>query len=128
LTNQPYAQGAYRAGYYPYPPSYSYYPTRSFPYGSKKSKLLYPAVLVLAGLLLIGYSFVQVEKLDPQISRIAAINPEMEVAAVVFCDPCTAVDGDSLGAGRVLVVDEAVNIRLLADMPGVKQVRMVGKI
>lgn len=125
---QYYQQQAQRGGYYGYPPSYAYYPTRQYPYGPAKKSMLYPGLLVLAGLLLIGYSFVQVEKLDPQISRIAAIDPEMEIAAVVFCDPCSAVDGDALGSGRVMVVDEAVNIRLLSDMPGVKQVRMVGKI
>ncbi len=128
MTNQPYAQGVYRAGYYPYPPSYAYYPTRSFPYKSRKSELLYPAILIIAGLLLIGYGFVRVEKLDPQISRMVALNPDAEIAAVVFCDPCTAVDGESLGGGKVMVVDKAVNVRLLAEAPGVKQVRMVGKL
>lgn len=126
---QRYQQQARRGGYYGYPPSYAYYPTQNYPHGgAPKKNLMYPGILVLAGLLLIGYSFVQVETLDPQIARISAIDPEMEIAAVVFCDPCSAVDGDALGAGRILVVDEVVNIRLLSDMPGVKQVRMVGKI
>ena len=120
--------GRRQGGYYAYPPLYSYYPTRSVPYAGKKKNLLYPAILVLAGLMVIGYSFVQVEKLDPQIARIAAIDPEMEIVAVVFCDPCSAVDGDALGSGRVMVVDEALNVKLLSEMPGVKQVRMVGKI
>jgi|GEM_PF-3367655 len=130
MQQQPYAQAAYRAGYYPYPASYSYYPTRNQPYAGKSvaSKLLYPLIIGLIGLLLIGYSFMNIEKLDPQISKLAAINSDTEIAAVVFCEPCTAVNGDPIGSGKVMVVDDALSVKLMAGLPGVKQVKLVGRV
>ena len=127
---QPYAQPQYRAGYYPYPASYSSYPSKTAHYGKRtnNSKLLYPIILVLAGLLLVGFSFMNVEKLDPQISRIATVSPDMEIAAVVFCDPCTAIDGDPLGLDKVMVVGDALSVRQISNLPGVKQVKLVGRV
>ena len=130
MQQQPYAQAAYRTGYYPYPASYASYPTRAPPYGAKPaaSKLLYPIIVGVIGLLLIGYGLINVEKLDPQIARLATTNPDIEVAAVVFCEPCSAVQGDNLGGGKVMVVDDALSVRLIADLPGVKQVKLVGRV
>ncbi|MBR9680473.1 MAG: hypothetical protein GOU98_01455 [Candidatus Altiarchaeota archaeon] len=129
MQQQPYAQAAYRAGYYPYPASYASYPTRTPPYGTQPtSKLLYPIIIALVGILLVGYNFINVEKLDPQLARLATISPDLEVAAVVFCDPCSAVQGDNLGGGKVMVVDDALSVKLIADLPGVKQVKLVGRV
>jgi hypothetical protein len=126
--NQPYAQGVYRAGHYPYPPSYSYYPTRSYPYQVRRQDLVYPAVFIIAGLLLVAFSFMRLEKIDPEISRLAQISPDREIAAIVFCDPCSAVEGDSVGGGKVFVVGRAVEVYQMASLPGVKQVRLVEKL
>ena len=131
---QQYAQGAYNQGHYAYPPSYSYYPTRNYPYQQNRSKLIYPAILIIAGLLLAGFSFMHLEKLDPKIASIAAADPNKEIAAVVFCEhPCGAVEatvgdaGRQVATGKYMVVDSAGEIRDLADVAGVKQVQLLGK-
>lgn len=127
MPQQRYAQGAYRSGYYPYPASYSYYPTRTFPYGMKP-KQVYPLILVLAGIMLVGYNFIRVEKIDSTISRMAVTSPDKEIAALVFCDPCNAVDGERIDAGKVLVVDTAFNINQMADLSGVQQIKLMGSL
>ena len=122
-----YAQSAYKTGYYPYPATYSYYPARTFPYGLKQ-KQVYPLLLVLVGIILVGYNFVKVEKIDADISRMAFASPDKEIAAVVFCDPCGAVEGEIVEAGKVLVIDTALNVRQMADLSGVKQIKLMGTI
>ena len=126
----PYTQAPYGGGYYPYPASYSSYPSKLAHYGGHAgtSKLLYPIILVMAGLLLVAFSFMSIEKLDPQISRIATVSPDMEIVAVVFCDPCTAINGDPIGLDKVMVVDDALSVRQISNLPGVKQVKLVGRV
>ena len=122
----PYAQNNIRR--YPYPPGYSYYPTRNHPYASQK-KPWYPLVMILAGILLIAFSFIHIEKIDPKISRMAAIDPDSEISAVIFCDPCSAISGgETLSSEKKFITDTAKNINNMVNLPGIIQIRMVGSI
>ncbi len=115
-------QQRYYGNYYPYPPNYSYYPQKGKPYALPK-KPLWPIALVVVGILLIAYGFVFLPKMDPQIKKYAALYPDRTMAAIVFCNPCTGIEGENVGSGKVLVIDKAVDILDLASNPGVRQVR-----
>ncbi len=122
-------RGAYaqRAGRYPYPASYSYYPTRSAPYGTRK-KSWYPLIIVALGIALIVFSFLKVDKLDSRILNLAARNPNGEIAALIFCNPCTSIQGETIGPNKRMVIDTALKISQMADFPGVVQIKLVGSV
>ena len=122
-------QGAYsrQAGRYPYPASYSYYPTRSVPYGTKK-KSWYPLAIIVLGIALVVFSFLKVDKLDSKIMNLAVRKPDGEIAAVIFCDPCSAIQGETIDTNKRLIIDTALKISQMADFPGVVQIKLVGSV
>ena len=104
-------------GYYPYPSNYQ---GNSPKKQSFNPKLIYPAILILMGLALVGYNFVKVQKMD---SRLLRLSPDTEVAVVVFCDPCTGISGERVSSGKMLVADRVSKILLLGSLNNVKQIQ-----
>ena len=117
---------AHGYGKYAYPASYSYYPTRQG-YAVKK-KNYYPIILLVLGLAVAVYGLLSMPKIDPELSKQIAIDPRQEVAALVFCNPCTAIDGETVGTGKKMVVDEASIVKAMASLPGVKQIKLLGPV
>ena len=122
-----YQQGYYGGGYYPYPAHYAYYPTKQPAYSVPK-KPIWPLALALIGILLIAYGFVATPKIDPQLKKYAALYPDANISAIVFCDPCIGIEGEPLGAGKVMVMGSAQEIIQMENEPGIKQIRFLGKI
>jgi hypothetical protein len=132
MQTNPYQRPMYAAsrvsqGRYPYPASYAYYPTRNYPYKMNR-KPLYPLALVVVGIIFVVFGFMNIEKLDPKISRLAISSPDSEIVAVVFCDPCVAVRGELISSDRRMIVDTALDISNMVDLEGVKQIKMVGAV
>ncbi|MBR9681216.1 MAG: hypothetical protein GOV00_00240 [Candidatus Altiarchaeota archaeon] len=113
-------------GKYAYPASYSYYPTRKG-YAVKK-KSFTPLILLVLGIVIAAYGLMSMPKIGPDLQRLATISPDKEVAAIVFCNPCSSIDGDSVGTGKVMVVDGALAVKQLSLLPGVKQIRLLGPV
>ncbi|HDR53270.1 MAG TPA: hypothetical protein ENN60_01165 [archaeon] len=111
---------------YPYPASYAYYPTRT-QYQTQRRNY-YPLLIVALGVMLAVYGLVSMPKLDPELKALADTSPDQEVAALVFCNPCTGVDGERVATGKLMVVDAAEDLTRLVLLPGVKQVRFLGKV
>ena len=113
-------------GKYAYPASYSYYPTRQG-YAVKKKKY-YPLILLVLGIVVAIYGFMAIPKIEPTLNTLANTNPDMQIAGLVFCDPCSGIDGENMGIGKRLVIDTALAVRQLSLVPGVKQVRLLGQV
>lgn len=111
---------------YPYPASYSYYPTRSH-YNLKK-KSYYPLIVVALGVLVAVYGLVSMPKVGPDLKAYADSNPDQQVAVLVFCNPCTGVEGTTVATGKKMVVDTAEAALRLPRISGVKQVMLLGKV
>ena len=114
-----------QAGRYPYPAAYSYYPTRSVPYGTKK-KSWYPLLIVALGIALIIFSFLKVDKLDSKIVNLLDRTPDTEITALIFCDPCSSIGGEEIGPNKRLIVDTALKISYMVDYPEILQIQFIG--
>ncbi len=116
----------YSYGRYAYPASYSYYPTRRI-YNTKK-KNYYPLLVLALGIAIAVYGLASLPKVDPELQRQATLNPDAEIAALVFCNPCNGIDGQSVGTGKMMVVGTALKVRQLSSISGVKQIKLLGPI
>ena len=66
--------------------------------------------------------------MESYLEMMAALHPDTEVAALVFCNPCSGLDGESVGTGKVMIVDTAYEIKQLSLIDGVKQVKLLGSL
>lgn len=123
--NQP-RQQSY--GKYAYPASHSYYPTKSRNQYTSKKKNYAPLLIVILGLAIAAYGFVSMPKVDSELESLVRLKPNVEVAAIVFCNPCSGIDGEDVGLGKIMVIDTATAVKQLSLLPGVKQVKLLGQL